>query len=112
MVFPAAYGTTVLVEVPVVVALCALLRIAAWQRSLTAALAVNLLTVPLLWFVVFPPAAAVLGWLGAVLLGEVLVVVVEAVAYARALPCPALAAAGVTLVANGLSVLTGLALGG
>lgn len=111
MVFPAAYLTTILVEVPIVVALVVLLGIATWRRALVAALVANLLTVPLLWFVAFPLLDPVVGWLGAVLVGEALVVIGESAVYTRVLGCAVLAAGGIALGANGCSVLVGLLLG-
>lgn len=110
MGFPAAYVVTLLVEVPAVVAVGTWLRLATLQRLAASAVVANLVTVPLLWFVVMPVLQPHIGWLAAVLWGEALVVVVEAAIYAVWLRCGVLMAAALSLGANGLSVLVGLLL--
>lgn len=109
MGFPAAYMLTLAVEVPAVVVVGVWLRLGSWPRILAAAVAANLVTVPLLWFVVAPVLEPRLGWLAAVLWGEALVVAAEAGIYAAWLRCRFLLALAISLAANGLSVLVGLA---
>lgn len=111
MVFPTALAVTILVEVPVVVVLAAALRVAPWRRAAGAAAVASLLTLPLLWFVLVPLLEPALGWVGAVLVGEALVVAAEVAVYSRLLGCDLPAALGLSLAANAASVLVGLALG-
>lgn len=110
MGFPAAYLVTLIVEVPAVAAVGTWLRLATLQRLATSAAVANLVTVPLLWFVVMAVLQPRLGWLAAVLWGEALVVVIEAAVYAAWLRCGVFMAAALSLGANSLSVLAGLLL--
>lgn len=110
MGFPSAYALTLAVEVPAVVAVGAWLRVGSLGQLSAAAVSANVVTVPVLWFVVVPLLQPRVGWLAAVLWGESLVVVGEAAVYAVWLRCGVILATGLSLGANGLSVLVGLAL--
>lgn len=108
MPFPLAYLLTLAVEVPVGVAACAAAGVGRWQRSLPAALTASLVTVPLLWFVAMPLLDPAFGWIGAVIVGEAAVVVMEAGIYVAWLRCRFGVALAVSLGANALSVLVGM----
>lgn len=108
MSYLADLALTLLVEVPLVVGVahavgCGL------RRSTSVAVAANLLTHPLLWFVAADRLHDRLG-IGGLLLAEAGVVAVEAAVYARWLrPRPGRWLAGwLALLANALSVAVGI----
>ncbi|MDO8389430.1 MAG: hypothetical protein Q7V57_02995 [Actinomycetota bacterium] len=124
MSYVADLGLTLVVEVPVVVGVTHAVGVAA-RRSLPVAIAANLLTHPVLWFVAAPWGTDHLGITG-LLLAEGCVVAVEAAVFAcwlrprprprpRRNPRPRLAggltgglAGWLALLANAMSVAVGI----
>lgn len=101
-------GLTLVVELPVIVGIAHACG-AGWRRSAAVALAANLLTHPVLWFVAAPWLHDQLG-IGGLLLAEGAVVLVEAFVYARWLR-PRLGTwlvVWLALLANALSVALGI----
>ena len=93
---------------PLYLILGSLLRRQPDGTGLRAAVAVNLVSHPTLWFVLYPLARKVLGDTGALLVGEALVVVIETVGLRRLLDEPWLDAAPRATVANAASLVAGL----
>lgn len=108
MSYPVDLALTLGVELPLVIGVAHAVECGT-RRTTVVALAANLLTHPLLWFVVAPWADDHLGLAG-VLLAEAGVVVVEGAVYAAALrPRPGAWLAGwLALLANAASLATGI----
>lgn len=102
-----AFAVTLVAELLVLAAAAALLELAPWRDVAAAGLLANVVTHPLAWLCVqrwlAPGAAAFIGV-------ELAVVGVEAALYARLLRAPVLVAAGLSLTANGASIIAALAL--
>lgn len=108
MSYVADLGITLVVEVPVVVGIARAVGVAV-RRSLPVAIAANLLTHPVLWFVAAPWGDEHLGVAG-LLLAESCVVVAERALLARSLR-PRLTgwlATWLAVLANALSVAVGI----
>lgn len=109
--YPAALGLTLLVEVPVWTSLTRVATDVSWARAVAAALLVNVVSHPLLWFVLVPGLDAATGsTVVGVLVAEALVVVGEG-GLARLVVGRDLGVLlGVSLAANALSLALGAAL--
>ena len=111
--YPAALALTLVVEVPVWTALAVRATGAAVSRALGVAVLVNLVSHPVLWFVLVPAADAVAGRTVVGLLAAEAVVVVGEAALARALLGRAFGLLLATsLAANAASLAVGLLLAG
>ena len=109
MTYPLALALTLTIEVPLYLILGSLLRRKPDGTGLRAAVVVNLVSHPTLWFVLYPLARKVLGETGALLTGEAIVVVIEAVGLRLMLDEPWLDAFPRATVANAASLVAGLA---
>jgi hypothetical protein len=98
-------GLTLAVEVPIVVAVGQSIGVRL-RRAASVAVLANLLTHPLLWFLVAPRLHDAWGLAG-VAIAELAVVVVEAAVYRRGLDHGALAA-WLAVLANSASLLAGV----
>jgi hypothetical protein len=109
--YPAALGLTLLVEVPAWSALTRVVTAVSWARAVSVALLVNVVSHPLLWFVLVPSLeAATASTVAGVLVAEALVVAGEAVVARLVVGRDLGALMGVSLAANALSLALGSAL--
>ena len=108
MTWPAAFAVTLLVEVPVYLAALTLVAGIRVRTAVGLSVAVNAVSHPLLWFLLVPGLGA--PGATAVLVAEAIVLVGEAMALMVVLRRHLVVLVVTAVVANGLSLLIGVAL--
>ena len=109
MTWPLAFALTLAIEVPVYVAALSLVGSVRPWRAVVLGVAVNVVSHPLLWFVLVP-ALRDLGEPTAILIAELAVLVGEAAALFVSLRQDRWVALPAAVVANGMSFLAGVLL--
>ena len=110
MGYPLALALTLTIEVPLYLALGVLTGRKVEGTGLRTAVVVNLVSHPLLWFVMFPVARFALGATGGLLVSEAMVVLIEAAGLRLLLDEPWPDALPRATVANAASLAAGLVL--